>query len=401
LIAVGVLCLAGCGWRAGEEKVPLDDPGQTSEDIEALETAVEASEFGLPELVPDEEVVCVPDCTGRECGDDGCGGACGMCVPGVPCVAGKCECTPDCAVSECGPDGCGGSCGVCALGCGCVDGLCECVCEPDCWGKECGDDGCGGVCGTCLPGVPCIDALCSPCKPKCAGKQCGPDGCGGMCGECPNGGYCKIDGTCCVPKCLGKQCGQDGCGGQCGSCPPPGGDPNAVWCNDQTFQCEVPTTPDNGCKGIFECLNACSGMDQACQQACINDAPIDAQMQFNEVIQCLDNSGYFNCAGNDDECYQEAFEPCKEVYYQCVHGDMTCGEMYECIMSCPPTDQDCPNGCYSEGSVDALLTWDEFIGCLDDNGYFDCPDMDDACYQEAWGKCQAEFGKCVGPGGGG
>ncbi len=33
---------------------------------------------------------CVPDCTGKVCGDDGCGGSCGGCEPGITCSAGAC-----------------------------------------------------------------------------------------------------------------------------------------------------------------------------------------------------------------------------------------------------------------------------------------------------------------------
>ena len=39
--------------------------------------------------------VCVPQCGGAECGDDGCGGTCGSCSGGDVCDAGAC-------VSECG-----------------------------------------------------------------------------------------------------------------------------------------------------------------------------------------------------------------------------------------------------------------------------------------------------------
>lgn len=34
--------------------------------------------------------VCKPDCGGKECGDDGCGGICGSCNSGESCVAGSC-----------------------------------------------------------------------------------------------------------------------------------------------------------------------------------------------------------------------------------------------------------------------------------------------------------------------
>jgi hypothetical protein len=56
-------------------------------------------------------------------------------------------CTPDCDGKVCGDDGCGGTC---APGCGTgetcnAQGLCD-ACQPDCAGKVCGDDGCGGQC---------------------------------------------------------------------------------------------------------------------------------------------------------------------------------------------------------------------------------------------------------------
>jgi MYXO-CTERM domain-containing protein len=57
-------------------------------------------------------VACVPACTGRQCGPDGCGGSCGTCPATDTCsAAGECVCTPQCAGKTCGPDGCGGSCG--------------------------------------------------------------------------------------------------------------------------------------------------------------------------------------------------------------------------------------------------------------------------------------------------
>ena len=34
--------------------------------------------------------VCTPVCEGAECGDDGCGGECGVCYWGSPCIDGTC-----------------------------------------------------------------------------------------------------------------------------------------------------------------------------------------------------------------------------------------------------------------------------------------------------------------------
>jgi len=77
------------------------------------------------------EPACTPDCTGKECGDDGCGNLCPPgCEAGETCNQwGSCVgCTPDCTGKECGDDGCGS---VCPPGCG-VDEICNDSgqCEP-------------------------------------------------------------------------------------------------------------------------------------------------------------------------------------------------------------------------------------------------------------------------------
>ncbi len=65
-------------------------------------------------------------------------------------------CTPDCDGKNCGADGCGGICGSCAAGEFCDDTQNCAPCVPDCENKECGDDTCGGICGTgCADGEVC------------------------------------------------------------------------------------------------------------------------------------------------------------------------------------------------------------------------------------------------------
>ncbi|MGB0590689.1 MAG: fasciclin domain-containing protein [Myxococcota bacterium] len=90
-------------------------------------------------------VDCVLDCTPLDdCGDvvcgvldDGCDGYlnCGDCEDNEACTGdGQCVCIPDCAGKDCGDNGCGGSCGTCDAG-----GVCEangqCTCTPDCSGS--------------------------------------------------------------------------------------------------------------------------------------------------------------------------------------------------------------------------------------------------------------------------
>jgi len=76
----------------------------------------------------------IANCSGKQCGDDGCGGVCGACQTGQTCVSGVCQvnCTPK-TCSQLSPacgsslsDGCGGmiSCTSCGAGKICESGQC-------------------------------------------------------------------------------------------------------------------------------------------------------------------------------------------------------------------------------------------------------------------------------------
>jgi hypothetical protein len=220
---------------------------------------------------------CITNCTGKECGDNGCGGQCEPgCSGATPqCMQGDCEADsggaePDCtcAVTTCigttcddglggacsgqlQPDctnelgysivcgvsenGCGGAnaCGNCDDGWHCFDGTCQEDCVVNCTGKECGDNGCGGSCGYCdiLYGenYNCnAVGICEICTPDCGLKECGsiPNGCGESCGNCSelhNSSYnCNAVGICemCTPDCGTRECGAvpNECGESCGNC---------------------------------------------------------------------------------------------------------------------------------------------------------------------------------------
>ncbi len=204
---------------------------------------------------------CTPNCDGRECGLDGCGGICGECAPNQECSRdGACieRCLPLCEGRSCGDDGCGGACGTCPEPWVCWLSSC---CMPRCEDRTCGDDGCGGTCGACSGGEICINHHC--CAPQCASRECGPDGCMGVCGSCPPQHQC-LEGQCqCVPQCLGKQCGSDGCGGSCGTCGPEetctGGHCNCI------PDCTGRVCGDNGCGGFCGfCVHWCDCIDGRC-----------------------------------------------------------------------------------------------------------------------------------------
>jgi MYXO-CTERM domain-containing protein len=207
---------------------------------------------------------CIPDCDGKVCGPDGCGGTCGECDEGFYCSGvGQCtdECLGSCNGKECGDDGCGESCGSCDGGFHCSQGQCHLDCDGIPWEGCCDgavlyycDDGnlvtqqceknpaCGWKgefydCGT--EGNEAPDGLfpisCDGyCEPKCQDKVCGNDGCGGSCGECGDGEAC-VKGECVVSQCQGLP--YEGC------CAPD----NVLW------WCENAQLKDLSCTGKGPC----------------------------------------------------------------------------------------------------------------------------------------------------
>lgn len=275
-------------------------------------------------------------------------------------------------------------------------------------------DGCGGSCDEWLDVGSCGEELAcdTDCQPDCLGKECGDDGCGGSCGECEADSICGavLDGGqmlhLCLPTCAvwcaqqGLECGIHEAVGPpdvsdgtcvCGQCPCETCSPEEVECAQG--QCVEPECCDCAC--VLDCIDACPADDQACFQECINSGP--AVPDYNEMVMCLDQAGYFDCAEDDQDCLNETFDMCFYLYYECYHGDLECVEMYLCLFGCPEGDAGaaCAQKCFAQGTVDALQTWDAFIDCLDENGYFDCDDDDENCYDTSWEPCDGKFRECA------
>jgi hypothetical protein len=285
---------------------------------------------------------CMPNCEGKPCGDDGCGGQCGPCGPGLGCVEGAC-------VPVQGPTDCLGpqapsaaDCeGISDIGCCdstgrvlyCMNGALYCIdcaglnpqcgwtaqfnyydcgtdgsadpanafpkecnletteCTPACEGKTCGDDGCGGNCGKCSPDKDCVDGTCTSCEPQCAGKDCGDNGCGGICGVCEGDDTC-VEGKCTPPcdpvaNCDGKDCGDDGCGGSCGDCAT-GFECNEGKCTpvcDPVANCEGKACGPDGCGGSCgECDKGATCSDEGTCETVVVEEPATPDVGTEEDI---------------------------------------------------------------------------------------------------------------------
>lgn len=160
------------------------------------------------------------DCDANGVSVRNCGG------PATCAFPGTCSCTPQCSGKSCGPDGCGGFCGECPSNAWyCDAGRCtspDCSALCDAAGAECGFiEGCS--CGSCPGGRPnCYRNTCSAtdCTTACALSMCGQvDGCD--CGSCPaaaptcKNGLCVSSAQSCDGACSGGTaavCLDDGLG---------------------------------------------------------------------------------------------------------------------------------------------------------------------------------------------
>ena len=306
---------------------------------------------------------CVPQCDGKECGPNGCGGPCGECGPGDECAAGSCvECKPKCEGKVCGPDGCGGECGVCKSQGQCVEGQCvadsclgacggqsqfECFCDNQClelndccpdFCEVCPDvceepeDNCNGIGWTgCCDGK--VIKYCDngelkeqdcTTDPKCGWKtgqqnyyDCGTDG-----AEDPSGDNPLDCSKVCQGDCEGKDCGDDGCGGSCGDCAGP-----SEICTDQavccTPVCDGKECGPGGCGGnCGECeegLNCDGGM-------CIDGVPGGCQE--------ADGPGCDGCGCEDCVVAEDSY--CLETLWDalCVQYCKECGTTCPCFPDC-------------------------------------------------------------------
>ena len=160
-VLLALLVFVGCGSGKGggaDDEPDAVDVAQKRED--ASPDAPSESGDAKPDSF--EVTQCIPDCQGRTCGNDGCGGSCGHCDdPQGICLEYSCVCIPDCGARLCGEDGCGGTCGACLDSEECCYGECKtydyCDCVCNCYSCE-GTAVCFG-CSDCLEACEVRDSI--------------------------------------------------------------------------------------------------------------------------------------------------------------------------------------------------------------------------------------------------
>ena len=80
-------CWPRTRWHL-EYSSPRRGRGQEGQEAEAEEEQAEGKRETSPTAPPPES--CTPNCVGKVCGDDGCGGSCGACNSAQTCAQGQC-----------------------------------------------------------------------------------------------------------------------------------------------------------------------------------------------------------------------------------------------------------------------------------------------------------------------
>ncbi|GAB4297918.1 MAG: hypothetical protein Kow0090_13250 [Myxococcota bacterium] len=264
---------------------------------------------------------CVPECKGKVCGADGCGGTCGSCSVVEKCVQGACECR---YVSE----RCNGIC--CNAGEQCVSG----VCCPDLESGGCSTDG---------------KEECHPTDSKlnrvCVRKS---NGClvWSAYEPCPNGGNCSADGTCPISN----QCYEY----------------SAYRCSGDKKSVERCLDRDNDGKmewGFFEeCAAIC--IDAECKECgssahCSEPTPVCD----TSVYKCVECLGDVHCASPTPKCSPE--RNCVECLADpnCPPQSPKCNGEYICVECL--LDSDCPESepkCKTDNTCVECLATSDCVG---------------------------------------
>ncbi len=180
----------GDGVGDNGDKYPLDPNEWADSDGDGIGDNADCQPFN--------PAIFKADCTGRECGTDGCSGTCGTCPGGLNCLEGG-----TCAWYTCGQIvGCMDLCDpsspqlmACLLGCaalGSPGAQAKAVLLDNCRKANCPLAATKDEIKWCLVDKCSLQyASCHGCLPSCKGKLCGDDGCGGSCGTCPGIQTCQ------------------------------------------------------------------------------------------------------------------------------------------------------------------------------------------------------------------
>ncbi len=373
-------------------------------------------------------IVCTPECSGKSCGTDGCGGVCGICGPGLACSEDF-----TCVSSGCG-NGRVDRNETCDIAITEGEGVCPTECPDD--GNACTDEqlfgnpqDCDVECRAFIT-VACID-----------GDSCCPEGCNEMndadCSvNCGNG---EIDGseTCDPPETCPSEadcddmdaCTEDSLTGSSSTCSAQCANVAITECEDGDGCCPmgctmdmdddcmeaecgdgVVTAPAETCDTEIDAgmMGACPTDPATCDDsdACTMDViagdlmMCTAECQNNPITTCGPDDG---CCPDPANCTADMDPDCNAV---CDNGVVEPGEECDPISSCP-SEADCDDmdACTTDTLMGdaqmctAVCQYDPITACTPGDGC--CPPtcnvtMDSDCQSVCDDYCALAISECTG-----
>ncbi|MBU0975185.1 MAG: right-handed parallel beta-helix repeat-containing protein [Patescibacteria group bacterium] len=295
---------AGGDWNNFSDWPPATnltvDPKFVNQNDYHLQTGSPAIDAGHPDADYND-----PDGSKNDIGAYGGPGACNL-DPDLPgCLA---VCTPQCDGKECGDDGCGGTC---PFGCSndhgstqCDSGLCNPTCDAD-WGNcdginpngcetdllnsnsHCGQ--CGNACGagqTCQTGT-CVDISCTTdeeCKPDCSGVKRAPYMCDTALSICVFGDPLVCDKECGAECTADSDCSDD------------------KVCDTSNCTCKIPPmkcAQNSDCDDENDCtIDTCNILSGVCSNTSLPDGTICSSCEGD------------NCKCDDGICKEPSSADC-------------------------------------------------------------------------------------------
>ena len=150
---------------------------------------------------------------------------------------------------------------------------------------------------------------------------------------------------------------------------------------------------DGDCGGMISCMALC-GEDQACLQACYDDASADAQAAYDAMEACV-QPACGDLMNDPTKAQLCALKNCEDELAGCTGlGDLGCQGIIGCMQQCGQTDQACMMDCLNDGSAAGQIALLEIEVCLVDN-CSDCNQTDTVCLQGCLQEhCMTEYNAC-------
>jgi hypothetical protein len=258
-----------------------------------------------------KECECNANCSGKCCGDDGCGATCpDNCTAPMTCNTTTCACEGCTDDSQCGATEC------------CINGTCTAMA---CGTLECGPDPvCGKECGPCQDPLCCENGACTTCPTiqLCpSGQECTQVGSSGSMG-------CVIPPST-VPPGNETDCADDGCDGN-----------YLCYCQDETCSASQCVENCGECTGTSTCQEVTPSL--AGYMGCLEAGggiPADAQFGCGQTTPCNGNATCWCTEATCTDANNVCIANCSTDRTPCTDNDTRCAG---------DTVQTCSGGSWSD-----------------------------------------------------